>query len=424
MKSRHIKQFSLALAAALLIGGCAAQPATASAAGAPPFETAVTGATQRPNAPFTQAVGTVATAQPYVFSDVFSDRDLSAAYDASQAVAVTLNGTTAQAESAAVKIDGANITITAAGTYVLSGTLDHGSVTVNAGKEDKVQLVFNGVSIRSDSFAALYVLQADKVFVTLAEHTTNSLSTDGAFVPIDENDVDAVIYAKDDITLNGTGALKISSPAGHGIAGKDEMTITGGSYEIVAANSAIRAKDSIAVADGTFLLTAGGDGLHAENQDDQTLGGIYITGGSFTVQAADDAIHATTLLQIDGGSFLLTAAEGLEATYIKLNGGEINISASDDGINTAAKSSLYAPTVEINGGTLNIAMGAGDTDGVDSNGHVIINGGAVNVTGRSTFDYDGTAQYNGGTVTVNGQTVNTIPNQMMGGGMGGGRHRR
>jgi formylmethanofuran dehydrogenase subunit C len=115
----------------------------------------------------------------------------------------------------------------------------------------------------------------------------------------------------------------------------------------------------------------------------------------------------------------ISAAEGLEATFIQINGGDIRISSSDDGVNAARKSSIYTPAVEINGGTLTIVMGSGDTDAVDSNGNLTINGGTINITGQSSFDCDGTAQYNGGTIIINGQTVNAIPSQMMGGGKGG-----
>ena len=325
------------------------------------------------------------------------------------------------------------MTITAAGTYVLSGSLNNGSVIVDAAKDDKVQLVLDGVEINADTFAAIYVVQADKVFITLAEGSVNTLSNGGSFVQTDDNDVDAVIFSKDDITLNGSGKLVITSPAGHGIVGKDEVTITGGTYEISCAKCAVRAKDSIAISDGTFTLKAGTDGLHAENDDDDTLGNVYIAGGSFTITAGDDAIHANTLLQIDGGTISISAAEGLEATYVQINGGDISISASDDGVNAANKSSAYTPTFEMNDGTLTVVMGAGDTDGIDSNGNIIVNGGTIDVTGQSAFDYDGTAQYNGGTIIVNGQQVATIPNQFGGmggnggaggnGGMGGGRRR-
>ena len=279
------------------------------------------------------------------------------------------------------------------------------------------------MTINSDTFAAIYVRQADKVFVTLDEGTENILSSSGAFSQIDDNEVDAAIFSKDDITVNGKGMLKINCAAGNGISGKDEVTITGGVIEIEAAKHAIRAKDSLAIADGSFKLVSENDGLHAENGDDDSLGNIYITGGDFNIQVADDAIHANSLLQIDGGTFEITAAEGLEGTYIKVNDGTILINASDDGVNAAYKSSAYTPTFEMNGGKLTINMGAGDTDAVDSNADLIINGGTLDITGQSAFDYDGTAQYNGGTITVNGQTVDSISGQGMGRGMGQGMGR-
>ena len=338
---------------------------------------------------------------------------------ADEAVTVRLTGDGAEADSANVSISGADVVITGAGTYLLSGTLENGSIAVDAGKDDRVELVLNGVTVRSEDYAALYVKQADEVTVTLAEGTENTLSNGGSFVQKDDNDVDAAIFAKDDLTFGGTGTLTVLSPAGHGIAGKDELTFTGGVYTVTSAKCCVRAKDEIRISGGTYTLTAGTDGLHAENDEDDTLGNLYVTGGAFTISAKDDAVHANTLLEIGGGSLDITAAEGLEATYVRINDGDIFISATDDGINAAGKSTAYTPTVEINGGTLTIEMGPGDTDGVDSNGNIIITGGTVSVTGQSTFDYDGTAEFTGGTVIVNGQQVSSLPNQMMGGGMGG-----
>ena len=353
-------------------------------------------------------------------ASMFSERDLTGAYDG-EPVTISLTGTGAQADSDLVQVSGSTVTVTGAGTYILSGTLDNGSIIVDAAREDKVQLVLNDVSVRSDSFAAIYVRQADKVFVTLANGTVNTLSS-GGFTQIDDSKVDGVIYAKDDLTLNGGGTLQITSPAGHGIVGKDEVTITGGSYAIQAAKHAIAAKDSLAVADGSFTLRAGKDGLHAENDDDDTLGNLYIAGGSFDIQANDDAVHANTVLQIDNGSLALTASEGMEGTRIVINGGSISITAADDGVNAAHKSSAYTPTFTMNGGELTVTVGQGDTDAIDSNGNLVINGGTINVTGNSAFDYDGSATYTGGTIIINGQQVDSIPNQMMGGrgGMMGG----
>ena len=353
------------------------------------------------------------------YSEAFSNRDLSGDYETEEAVTISLNGDSAEASSDAVQIDGSTVTITAAGTYILSGTLDDGTIIVNATKDDKVQLVLDGADIYSSDYAAIYVLEADKVFVTLEDGTVNTLTNGGTFTQKDENDVDAVIFAKDDITLNGTGTLQISSPAGSGIVGKDEVTITGGVYEITAGDNAIRAKDSLAIADGSFTITASEDGLHAENSDDDTLGSIYIAGGSFVISVGDDAIHATSTLEIDGGTFDITAAEGLEATVIRINDGDITIAAADDGINAAYKSTVSTPLFEMNGGSLSVTMAAGDTDAIDSNGNIVVNGGTITISAQFAFDCDGTAQKNGGTIIVNGQEVQTIQSQMMGGQMGG-----
>ncbi len=437
MKNKMHQIIPFTLTMALALTGCAASD-TGAASGPAAKLSAVPAATANevsvPVAaganPQTETVKTLsasagesaAAVDEEIFDSYFSDRDLSGEYDRSEAVTIRLKGSTAECGAEGVKIEGSTVTVTQGGTYLLSGELN-GSIIVNATKDDKIQLVLDGAAIHAEDFAAIYVLQADKVFVTLADGTVNTLSNGGTFTQIDENDVDAVVFSKDDITFNGTGSLKINAPGGHGISGKDEVTVTDGRYEITAAHHAIRAKDSLAIADGTFILTADEDGLHAENGDDDSLGNIYLAGGDYTIEVDDDAIHANTLLQIDGGTFDITAAEGLEGTLVRINGGEIGINASDDGINAAYKSSAYVPTFEINGGQVTIVMGEGDTDGIDSNGNIVINGGTLDITGQSAVDYDGNATYNSGTLIINGQQVTAIPNQEFGGRgtQGGGR---
>ena len=416
MKTRFTKLLALALAALTLLTACAVRstPDTPAAELSQSYTYTYTDSEE------TDVYSLAETAVAQEESEQFSDRDLSGDYDDSEAVTIELSGTDAKASDDSVRIDAGSVTISAAGTYLLSGEYE-GSIIVNASKDDKVQLVLDGVSIHSETFAAIYAAQADKVFITLADGSSNTLSGGSSFVLIDDSNVDAVIFSRDDLTLNGSGSLCVTSPAGHGIVCKDELVITGGIYEIGAAETAIRANDSIAISDGSFTLAAYSDGLHAENSDDDTLGSIYITGGTFRISVSDDAIHANSLLQIDGGSFELQAAEGLEATYVQINGGDITIAASDDGVNAAYKSSAFTPTAEINGGSLTITMGSGDTDAIDSNGNVIITGGVVDITGSSAVDCDGSAQMTGGTLIVNGQQLDSIPNQMMGGGMGGMR---
>ena len=334
--------------------------------------------------------------------ELFSDRDLNQSPDLSDAVTYTVQS-------------GEDILITEAGVYVLTGSAENVTVCVEAGEKDKVQLVLDGVTVTNSDFPCIYVKSADKVFITTV--SDSALSVTGAFRKDGSVNTDGAVFSRADLTLNGTAALTVTS-ADNGVVCKDDLKITGGTYRITASSKAIEANDSIRIRDGSLTLQAGTDGLHAENKDDDTLGYVYIGGGSISVNAGDDGVHASSLVQIDGGSLEITAAEGIEGTYIQINGGTVSIQARDDGINAAQKSSAYRPTVEVNGGDVSISMGAGDTDGVDSNGDIFINGGTVTVTGNSTFDYDGTGQISGGTVIVNGQQISTLPNQFMGGGPG------
>ena len=291
------------------------------------------------------------------------------------------------------------------------------TITVNAGDEDKVQLVLDGVSITNSSKPAVYVVNADKVFVTTASGSTNSLSVTGSFTADGTTNTDAVIFSKDDLVINGLGTLIIRS-SNNGITSKDDLKVTGGTLHITCSADALEANDSIAIAGGSISINTGKDGLHAENDEDNTVGTIYICGCSLDITAGSDGIQATTVVQIDNGNISISASEGIEGTYVQINGGTINISASDDGINASNKSNAVSTAIEINGGDITVNMGQGDTDGVDSNGNLIINGGTIRVNAQSPFDYDGTAQKNGGTIYVNGTQTDAITNQMMG-GMGG-----
>lgn len=339
-------------------------------------------------------------------SDIFTKRDLAQTADLSSAKTVTV-------------ADGKTITISEEGVYVIKGSASNCTITVNADDSAKVQLVLDGVSITNSDFPAIYVVSADKCFITTTD-STNTLAVTGEFRADGDTNTDAVIFSKDDIVLNGTGSVTVTSAYGNAVSGKDDIKVTGGTYVISAAKHGIEANDSVAVCGGTFTIKAGKDGIHSKNSDDGSLGWVYISDGSFDITSSSDGIQATTILQIDGGTFNITSAEGLEASYVQINGGNITISASDDGINAAYKSTaISTPTVEFNGGEVTITMGQGDTDGVDANGNIYVNGGTISVTGQSTFDYDGVGQLNGGTVIVNGQQVSSLPQSMQGGGRGG-----
>ena len=338
-------------------------------------------------------------------SDLFTDRDLEQTADLTDATSIALKS-------------GEDVSITSEGTYVLSGTATNVTITVNVDSSEKVQLVLNGVSITNDDSAAIYVVSADKVFVTTAKGTTNILSVTGTFAADGTTNVDAVVFSKDDLVLNGLGTLQIGS-TNNGVSCKDDLKVTGGTYVIECQADALEANDNVLVADGDFTITSNKDAIHAENDEDATTGNVYIAGGTFNLTAASDGIQATCVAQIDGGTFAISASEGIEGTYVQVNGGAIDINASDDGINATYKSNVSTPTLEILGGELTITMAAGDTDALDSNGSLYISGGTVAISAQSAFDYDGAGELTGGTVTVNGEEVTALTNSMMGGGMGG-----
>ena len=310
---------------------------------------------------------------PAVDSNMFTKRDSRTDYDEAAAQYIDLDAQTG------------DLTLTEAGDYVLSGTLTDGSVIINASEDAKLHLILNGAHIASQSAAALYVISADKVFVTLADGSENGVSAAGDSAEDNYANVDAAIFARCDISFNGSGSLSVSSAKGHGIVSKDDLVFTGGSYMIQAANHGISGKDSIRIADGSFVVTAGKNCLDSDNDEDSDKGFIYIAGGSFDlssgndachcfgdfdflagsmeISAADDGVHSDAALSVSGGSITISLCyEGLEGVTVDISGGTIDITSSDDGINAANGSSDSAQ--DTNEGTpADFAGGAPDMSG-------------------------------------------------------------
>ena len=239
-----------------------------------------------------------------VNQELFTQRDFRT--ECTDAVSIRFEDHTATSDSGAVEISGSTVTITGEGVYLLSGSLEDGTLVINANKKDKLQLVLDGVSIHSNTTAALEIQQADKVFLTLASGSENSLIADTV-----TQEADAALFSKQDLTINGSGSLVVTSPEGHGIVCKDDLVFTGGTCTVNAASHALDANDSVRITGETTLeLTAGKDGIHCENSDDTAKGFIYIEKGTVKADAQGDAISAGAYAEILEGSFTLTAGGG------------------------------------------------------------------------------------------------------------------
>ena len=395
----------------------------------------------------------------------YSDRDRDASYDEAAATKIALTGQGATVSGEGAAVEGSTVIITAAGTYVVSGELTAGSLTVNAGDADKVQIVLSGASIRNEVGPALNIQQADKVFVTLAAGSQNTLADGASYTLAEgEDEPNAALYSKADLTINGTGALTVEGNYRHGVNSKDDLVVTGGTLTVTAKEDGLRGKDCVKVADGSFAITAGGDGVKSNNDEDPTRGFVSIDGGTFAVEAGDEGFQAATYLRLAGGDAQIKAAdhalrsdveaamsggtyvveaggkgmnpetkftmdggtftvagceEGIEAQEVIVNDGELNITASDDGINAAvaersdetAEAAVAANAsedclIQINGGMVTVDAGG---DGLDSNGYVEVNGGVVLASGSagggdSALDYEYGAKITGGAVILAGAT--------------------
>lgn len=373
--------------------------------------------------------------------DMFSDRDLSGDY--SECTDITLSDSTASCSDSSVTVADGSVTITKAGTYKFSGTFT-GQIIVNAGDSDKVQLVLDNASITKEGSAALYIINADKVFITTVKGTENTLSSMGEFASSDDaTNVDGAIFSKSDITFNGSGTLNVKCESKHGIVTKDDLKITGGTYNITSASQGLSGKDSVRIAGGNITVTSGTDGIHSENTDETEKGYVYISGGTLNITSGKDCIDASGTVEIKDGTFTFKAGggssekttgdstdggeiniakcyEGLEGQTVTVSGGKVTLTSSDDGINAAGGDNQgvgggFGPDsfsadskakITITGGEIHVNASG---DGLDSNGDIEISGGTVYVygptsNGNGSLDYENNAVITGGTVIMAGSS--------------------
>ena len=439
---------SLLLASSLAFGGCGTAVTSSSSVNAESASTESTGETSADNAAATSESTDSENAMESA-SDInfdleltestidteFTDREKSGSYKVSEAVKITLNKTTATVSGSGAKADGSTITITEEGVYIVSGTLEDGQIIVDASDSDKVQIVLDGVNINCETNAAIYVREADKVFITLAENSSNTLGGGNEYTQIDDNTVDGVIFSKSDLVCNGTGSLTIEADYKHGIVSKDDLVITGGTYKITAADNGITAKDQLKILDGSFDIDAANSAVKAKNADNAELGNIYIAGGIFTIEAEQDGFHATGSIVVDDGTITVNSGddgfhaeldtiirggtilveksnEGLEGKRVVVNGGDITVNASDDGINAANSGDDGANAANSGDGGVNAANSGDDGANATNPGTNAAGSGDDDSNAASSNNDSSAAVNSGDDSSISGAADGKEPPQM------------
>lgn len=357
------KIISISLITALLLSACS-QNTTAAGDNSQSQETAVS------------------TSQEVAAGDTFGsyeEEDTDTSYDDS---AVTIELSEDMTSSEGVTVDGQTVTITEAGTYVLSGKLADGQVIVNVDKEEKVHLVLKDVTITNSQGPAILIEQAEKVITTLADGTSNTL-TDGTDYQLadDETEPDATFFSKEDLVINGEGELIVNGNYNNGIRSKDDLILISGSYTVNAKNNALKGKDSVQILDGIYMLTTEeGDGIQANNSDDETKGFIAIDGGNFTITSGRDGIQAETAARLQAADIIIqtgTDTISSKESYKGIKAGtELLIQSGTYDINTADDSLHSDGDITIESGDILLAS---EDDGVHADNNLTINGGNLTV---------------------------------------------
>lgn len=308
--------------------------------------------------------------------------------DVSGATTIALSGQSATATGTGAEVSDGVVTITAGGTYVVTGTMTEGRILVNAPKEE-VTLVLQEASITCSTGSPLYVYKSKATTLYLPEGTASTL-TDGtdytfsdSYSSAEEEEPNACLYSKSDLVIAGSGSLTVNANYNNGITGKDTLFIQKASVTVTAVNHGINGKDSLTIKDADITVTSGGDALRSTNDSDPTLGYLVITGSALKLTAGEDGIQAETTLTISGGTATVTTAGGAGQ------------SISND---TSAKGFKAGTQVTVTGGTSQLNC---CDDAIHSNGDVTISGGSFTIaTGDDGMHADDTLSISSGTIDI------------------------
>jgi hypothetical protein len=339
----------------------------------------------------------------------YDSDDLDSSWDNAVMSHIILQGDAITVDGDGATVDGSQITIKSAGIYGISGTLNDGQIVVNTGSKETVKLVLDGVDITCTASAPIYVIDAGKTVITLADDTDNYI-TDGdsyIFEDVESDEPNAAVFSKSDLTINGGGSLTVNANYNNGIQSKDELKITGGNITVNAVNHGIKGRDGVIVRDGTVTVYAGGDGIQSNNDEDSEKGFVAIEGGTIDITAGQDGMQAETGLLVSGGSIAISSGGGSINNSQGDNWGDwgprdrqnmTEFTADVDNGSASAKGLKAGVNVTITGGIINIDS---SDDSIHSNSSLTINGGKIILaSGDDGMHSDSTLEINGGDISI------------------------
>ena len=309
----HAFRARLALLLALLMlsaSGCASQGDAGSGSSSAAGESSTSSGPQT-----TAQAASNTSSDPSLPQKEYTQKDLNDQWAESDCTVVTLSGSTAAIQGSGASVTDGVLTITKGGDYLLTGDFA-GQILVNADKADDVRLILDGISVASDS-APLWVQQADKVVLTLAEGSENTFTDGSSRDESAETVPNAALYSQDDLSINGSGSLTVTASYDHGIFCKNDLTITGGSISVTAPGDGVKGKDSFAMLDGSLIIEAGQDGIQASETDDPADSWVRLDGGSISITAGQDGIQAETVLWLIDGQLDIVTGGGSHADGAK-----------------------------------------------------------------------------------------------------------
>lgn len=351
----------------------------------------------------------LAVTQVGVYQVEYKPSDTDATVESS-AKHITLNGDSIAFDGTAslATVSGSSITIKAGGTYVVSGRLDNGQILINELGNETVRLVLDGADITCQTSAPIYVMEAKKVVLILADGSENTVTDGSDYVLADEaaGEPNAAVFSKGDLSITGGGTLTVNANYNNGINCKDSLKITGGTINVIAVGNGIKGKDCVAIADGTITVNAGHDGIKSTNTAEVEAGFVRLDGGTITVEAAQDGLQAETGMVIGGGTVTVKSGGGSTNASSQtggnwgqwggfFGGGQ---TAASDGDTTSAKGLKAALALAVSGGTVTVDS---SDDALHCNGSLTVSGGTLNLaSGDDGVHADSTLSISGGDLTV------------------------